>query len=58
MSESDKPLSPASLVVHGGRPPAEPGASVNPPVWMTSTYRQGGDRTYGRDANPTWEAFE
>ena len=58
MNESDRPLSPASLVVHGGRPPAEPGASLNPPVWMTSTYRQGGDVAYGRDGNPTWEAFE
>ena len=58
MTSADDRLSPASLVVHGGRPPAEPGSSVSPPVWMTATYRQDGDRTYGRDANPTWEAFE
>lgn len=51
-------LDPASLVVHGGRPAASPGAAVSPPVWMTSTYRQGGELTYGRDGNPTWEAFE
>jgi cystathionine gamma-synthase len=54
----DGGLAPASLVVHGGRPRSEPGASVNPPVWMTSTYRQDGELTYGRDGNRTWEAFE
>lgn len=35
-----------------------PGAAVSPPVWMTSTYRQDGERTYGRDGNATWEMFE
>lgn len=50
--------SPASLVVHAGRPPAEPGGAVNPAVWLSSTYRQDGDLTYGRDGNRTWEAFE
>ena len=50
--------SPASLVVHAGRPQAEPGGAVNPAVWLSSTYRQGGDLTYGRDGNRTWEAFE
>lgn len=49
---------PASLVVHAGRPPADPGAPVNPAVWLSSTFRQGGDLTYGRDNNLTWEAFE
>ena len=49
---------PASLVVHAGRPPAEPGGAVNPALWLSSTYRQGGELTYGRDGNRTWEAFE
>jgi len=35
-----------------------PGAPVNEPVVLTSTYHAGGDATYGRDANATWEAFE
>lgn len=51
-------LTPASVVVHGGRPPAAPGSPVSPPVWMTSTYHQDGDLSYGRDGNRTWEAFE
>ena len=51
-------LAPASLVVHGGRPLASPGAAVSPPVWVTSTYRQDGELSYGRDGNRTWEAFE
>lgn len=54
----DRALAPASTVVHGGRPPSAPGAAVSPPVWMTSTYRQDGERTYGRDGNATWEMFE
>lgn len=51
-------IAPASLVVHGGRPPAAPGSSVSPPVWMTSTYHQDGELTYGRDGNRSWEDFE
>jgi cystathionine gamma-synthase len=35
-----------------------PGAPVNPPVVLSATYHAGGDATYGRDANATWEAFE
>ncbi|MDQ6798840.1 MAG: PLP-dependent transferase, partial [Actinomycetota bacterium] len=51
-------LRPDSLVVHGGRPPVAPGGSLNPPVVLSSTFHQGGDLVYGRDANPTWEALE
>lgn len=51
-------LSPATVVVHLGRPPAQPGAPVNPPVVMSSTFHQGGDPVYGRDGNPTWDALE
>jgi cystathionine gamma-synthase len=41
-----------------GRPPDEPGAPVNVPVVLSSTYRQGGDIVYGRDGNLTWAAVE
>lgn len=51
-------LAPASLVVHGGRPPVAPGSPVSPPVWMTSTYHQDGELSYGRDGNRSWEDFE
>lgn len=45
-------------MVHAGRPLRTPGGSLNPDVTLSSTYYQGGDRTYGRDGNPTWEALE
>jgi cystathionine gamma-synthase len=45
-------------VVHLGRPAINPGGPINAPVVMSSTFHQGGDLTYGRDDNPTWEAFE
>jgi cystathionine gamma-synthase len=48
----------ATLVVGAGRPPAEPGAPVNPPVVLSSTYHAGGERIYGRYGGPTQEAFE
>ncbi|MDQ6783779.1 MAG: aminotransferase class I/II-fold pyridoxal phosphate-dependent enzyme [Actinomycetota bacterium] len=59
MSRSDdRNLSAASLVVHAGRPPVTPGGPLNPPVVLSSTFHQGGNVVYGRDANPTWEALE
>ena len=57
-SLSPDTLSPDTLAVTAGRPPREPGAPVNEPVTLSSTYLAGGARTYGRTANPTWEAFE
>ncbi len=48
----------ATDVVHLGRPRPEPGAPVNPPVVMSSTFHQGGEPVYGRDGNPTWSALE
>lgn len=44
--------------MHLGRPPAEPGGPINPPVVMSSTFHQGGSPAYGRDGNPTWSALE
>jgi cystathionine gamma-synthase len=50
-------LRPATVAVHAGRS-RQPGAGVNPPITMSSTFHQGGDHIYGRDDNETWEAFE
>ncbi|MEO7234997.1 MAG: PLP-dependent transferase [Lapillicoccus sp.] len=56
---ADDDLSPASLVVALGRPERVPGASVNPPVELTSTYAAApGAVGYGRNGNGTWTAFE
>src|SRR4051794_39058000 len=58
------PLSPATVAVTAGRPPAEPDAPLNTPLVFTSTYvaspgaPRPGDLGYGRWTNPTWEAFE
>ncbi|GAA1927625.1 trans-sulfuration enzyme family protein [Nocardioides marmoribigeumensis] len=52
------PLSPATLAVTAGRPPHEPDRPLNEPITMASTYVAGGDREYGRYANPSWTAFE
>lgn len=49
---------PETLVVSAGRPPAGPDAPLAQPVVFASTYRAGGPVGYGRDGNPTWEAFE
>jgi len=51
-------LRPETLAVTVGRPPHEPDAPLNAPITMASTYVAGGDREYGRYANPTWTALE
>lgn len=51
-------MHPDSMVVHLGRPPVVGGGSLNPPVVLSSTFHQGGELIYGRDANPTWAALE
>jgi len=48
----------STLTVTAGRPSAAPGAPMNPPVVFSSTYRAGGERTYGRYGGPTQSAFE
>ena len=48
---------PDTAAVQGGRPEG-PGAPLNTPIAMTSTYRVGGDVTYGRSGNETTRAFE
>jgi cystathionine gamma-synthase len=49
---------PATIAVKAGRPAPEPDAPLNEPITMASTYGAGGEREYGRYANPTWTAFE
>ncbi len=51
-------LSPATVAVKAGRPPAAPDEPLNVPLVMASTYVAGGDLEYGRYGNQTWEAFE
>lgn len=52
------PLDPATLAVAAGRPPREPGAPVNTPPILSSTYAAGGPVSYARVGNPTWTALE
>ena len=58
MSGDTPALSPATVVVHAGRPPHEADQPLNAPITMASTYVAGGDLEYGRYGNPTWSAFE
>ena len=51
-------LDPSTKAVVLGRGPARPGAPLNVPVVLSSTYRAGGDIGYGRDGNAVWTAFE
>jgi cystathionine gamma-synthase len=51
-------MRPATRAVHAGRPPHQPDEPLNTPITMASTYVAGGDREYGRFANPSWSAFE
>src|SRR6478609_10071683 len=58
MSDDTPALSPATIVVHAGRPEHRPDHPLNTPITMASTYVAGGDLEYGRYGNPTWTAFE
>ena len=66
MTEQPAPLSalaPATVVVAGGRPGRGPGAPVNPPLVLSSTYvSQGvprpGEPLYARMDTETWHPFE
>ena len=51
-------LAPASILVSAGRPPRLPGAGLNAPLELTSTYVADGPVNYARGGNPTWTAFE
>ncbi|UVI35408.1 trans-sulfuration enzyme family protein [Brevibacterium spongiae] len=56
-------LSPDTLVVEIGRPPRTDGASVNPPIDLSSTFVSTGDISsspyaYARFDTPAWSPFE
>jgi len=58
-----RPLDPSTVAVTAGRPPRTPGAPLNPPVVLSSTYvSQGeppaGDLLYARMGTETWSPFE
>lgn len=55
---SDAGWRPQTRAVVAGRPEPEPDAPMAVPIVATSTFAAGGERGYGRYANPTWEAFE
>ena len=51
-------LAPASILVSAGRQPRVPGAGLNAPLELSSTYVADGAVDYARGGNPTWTAFE
>lgn len=51
-------LSPTTIAVGAGRPARTPGAPLNAPVTLASTFVPGGASEYGRYGNPAYEAFE
>ena len=53
-----QPLDPATVLIVAGRPSPAPDAPLSVPITLASTYRAGGQTSYGRYGNPTWEAFE
>ena len=55
---NDQDLAPASILVSAGRQPRVPGAGVNAPLELSSTYVADGPVDYARAGNPTWTAFE
>jgi cystathionine gamma-synthase len=57
-ASSSKGWSLTTAAVKFGRPPSQPDQPFNEPLTMASTYVAGGEREYGRYANPTWAAFE
>lgn len=48
----------ATRLVTLGRQAKTPGAGLNAPLELTSTYHAGGAVNYARAGNPTWTAFE
>jgi cystathionine gamma-synthase len=55
---TDETLAPATRAVALGRQPRSPGAGVNAPLELSSTYIADGPVNYARGGNPTWSAFE
>lgn len=49
---------PDTVAVQAGRPARVPGAPMNPPITLSSTYVHSSDIAYGRDGNAGWGALE
>jgi cystathionine gamma-synthase len=63
MLDPSHDLSPATVTVTAGRPARTPGAPVNPPVVLSSTYIStgvppAGELLYARNDTETWHPFE
>ncbi|HEV7957264.1 MAG: cystathionine gamma-synthase [Microbacteriaceae bacterium] len=58
MHDSSPAFHPETLAIISGRPPRDSDEPLNVPVHLASTYVAGGEREYGRYANPSWTAFE
>ncbi|MEP7034860.1 MAG: PLP-dependent transferase [Dermatophilaceae bacterium] len=58
MPANHEGLAPASILVSAGRQPRVPGAGLNAPLELSSTYVADGPVGYARAGNPTWTAFE
>ncbi len=58
MEPNHEGLAPASILVSAGRQPRVPGAGLNAPLELSSTYVADGPVDYARGGNPTWTAFE
>jgi len=54
----DPGWTPDTVAVQAGRPTRTPGAPMNPPIAMSSTYVQDATIEYGRDGNAGWGALE
>ena len=54
----DPGWAPETVSVQAGRPPRDPGAPMNPPLSMSSTYVHDADLEYGRDGSSTNGALE
>ena len=54
----DPAWAPETVAVQAGRPRRDPGAPMNPPLTLSSTYVQDAAVEYGRDGNTTWGALE
>ncbi len=54
----DLEWAPDTVAVQAGRPARVPGAPMNPPITMSSTYAHDATLEYGRDGNAGWGALE
>src|SRR5690606_20678556 len=52
------PMQPDTVTVIAGRPAHEPGAPLNAPITLASSFHAGGAFEYGRHGNPAYESFE